>query len=815
MLLPCGGESLKENLGEEISGGEDLREVKIVAPIDTSFSSSNGGAAEIGFEVEDVEIGTQCASVVYASSSNQTVIPDSGLFITGLAPTCLLEANPNAQTSGTVEVTVDVIGGSGSDAFTVSIVVTDDNDAPSVSGLDLTYVVTANTSLELSPTLGDVDDTLSCTSSHLSYVSDNTAVIASAGALAILGTWPSCSLTFTPEFNATGISNVTLTVSDGELSSSLVFAVDVRAYPLLELSVDLNFSPMRSQETIGFTLTDLDTPFNCTDVTLASSDTSLVPLSNIHVTGVAPNCELHYKTAGQNFGVGSLTLSANDGNAVASDTLDISVPQEPPGETLFLSARSGMDGQIDLAWVAPNASEGGTVLAYEIHRDTDPLIDTTQAPLVEVAASVLQYSDTTVLNGTPYFYTVVAKNAEGKGDPARVMRALPLAVAAAADANNIWIDPSGNDGTGDGSIGNPYLTLAHAFSIVNPAGFIYVNDGTYPVSANIGFNKAVTIQSVTGDYRTSAAVFTAASVQRFEAANTANVEFWGLELVNIGGPWLKDTDALVYVNCYVRDLNDHFYHDTTQSYPSEGVEIYGSRFENIGDRTSVVVQYSIFNYWYSGDVVTSWLVHRNEFVSTSWNALSFGAAGHKIRHNYFERATDNGIQFHAFATPSVAVGDVEVIGNTFATNSPSAGQPTAYGNAIGIATLGSYNLISFRIEDNTFIDNTVGIRFHDDFAGAGSCDLSLMTGTLTVTNNSIFVGNTTGFLQDCLGTTSMSSNFWGTTNGPTSLSLNPNAIKHFFARELNTKSGWVKIGIWERKYRIDIKKDCVAHVNYS
>ena len=42
-----------------------------------------------------------------------------------------------------------------------------------------------------------------------------------------------------------------------------------------------------------------------------------------------------------------------------------------------------------------------------------------------------------------------------------------------------------------------------------------------------------------------------------------------------------------------------------------------------------------------------------------------------------------------------------------------------------------------------------------------------------------------------------------------------NAIKHFFARELNTKSGWVKIGIWERKYRIDIKKDCVAHVNYS
>ena len=45
--------------------------------------------------------------------------------------------------------------------------------------------------------------------------------------------------------------------------------------------------------------------------------------------------------------------------------------------------------------------------------------------------------------------------------------------------------------------------------------------------------------------------------------------------------------------------------------------------------------------------------------------------------------------------------------------------------------------------------------------------------------------------------------------------LEGNAIKHFFARELNTKSGWVKIGIWERKYRIDIKKDCVAHVNYS
>ena len=56
-----------------------------------------------------------------------------------------------------------------------------------------------------------------------------------------------------------------------------------------------------------------------------------------------------------------------------------------------------------------------------------------------------------------------------------------------------YIDPAGDDGTGDGSSGNPWLTIAHAHTTASGGDTIIVNDGTY-TWLDQTFAKALTIQ---------------------------------------------------------------------------------------------------------------------------------------------------------------------------------------------------------------------------------------------------------------------------------------------------------------------------------
>lgn len=66
-----------------------------------------------------------------------------------------------------------------------------------------------------------------------------------------------------------------------------------------------------------------------------------------------------------------------------------------------------------------------------------------------------------------------------------------LAVQAATD---VYVSPSGNDSTGDGTSAKPYATIAKGVSECDAGGTVHVAAGTYALAATIVLDKAITVQ---------------------------------------------------------------------------------------------------------------------------------------------------------------------------------------------------------------------------------------------------------------------------------------------------------------------------------
>lgn len=65
--------------------------------------------------------------------------------------------------------------------------------------------------------------------------------------------------------------------------------------------------------------------------------------------------------------------------------------------------------------------------------------------------------------------------------------------ASRGPADWIYVATTGNDGTGDGSAGAPYLTLGHAVTQASAGDTVYVNAGTYTITSQVAVPVGVSI----------------------------------------------------------------------------------------------------------------------------------------------------------------------------------------------------------------------------------------------------------------------------------------------------------------------------------
>lgn len=70
--------------------------------------------------------------------------------------------------------------------------------------------------------------------------------------------------------------------------------------------------------------------------------------------------------------------------------------------------------------------------------------------------------------------------------------ALFLCGVGSASAGVLYVDPAGDDGTGDGSSGNPYATIQHAVDVATAGDTVVVGAGSY--AENVALTKQITLQ---------------------------------------------------------------------------------------------------------------------------------------------------------------------------------------------------------------------------------------------------------------------------------------------------------------------------------
>jgi hypothetical protein len=119
-------------------------------------------------------------------------------------------------------------------------------------------------------------------------------------------------------------------------------------------------------------------------------------------------------------------------------------PSEPPAVPTNLTAAAG-DTQVSLAW---SASSGAT--SYHVKRST-----TSGGPYTQIAAPTSSaYVDTSVTNGTTYYYVVSAVNSAGESANSAQVSALPSAPPPTTFGTWINVTPAGVDLTDTLPCGN-------------------------------------------------------------------------------------------------------------------------------------------------------------------------------------------------------------------------------------------------------------------------------------------------------------------------------------------------------------------------
>ena len=156
-----------------------------------------------------------------------------------------------------------------------------------------------------------------------------------------------------------------------------------------------------------------------------------LPVQNSYTdTAVTNGTTYYYKVTALN------TIGESTPSNEVSET-----PQAPakPGAPTGLTA-SGGNGSVALSWAAPL---GSTVTSYNIYRGTASGGEGTTAIATSTSTS---FTDSTVTNGTTYFYKVTAVNTAGEGPASNEASATPAGATAPSAPQNL----SARSATGKG-----------------------------------------------------------------------------------------------------------------------------------------------------------------------------------------------------------------------------------------------------------------------------------------------------------------------------------------------------------------------------
>lgn len=240
----------------------------------------------------------------------------------------------------------------------------------------------------------------------ITWQSSNPALIPTSS-LSVSGTGASRSLKITPTHDGVGTARITLTVSDGNLSTDATFRVAVKSRPTISAIANQTTDEDKSVGPIAFTVVSEN--FGSPDpvLTAKSSDPAVVPDKNITFGGFGTDRTVKVKPASNASGSATITLTST--SAGLSATRKFKVTVKPINDAPTISA---------LASLVISKNSISAAVPFQV---TDP--DTPAASLIVTAVSSdtgLIPSSGIALAGTGANRTLQIRPAKNKAGTARI-----------------------------------------------------------------------------------------------------------------------------------------------------------------------------------------------------------------------------------------------------------------------------------------------------------------------------------------------------------------------------------------------------------
>ncbi len=286
----------------------------------------------IPFTISDVETNAD-RLMVAGSSSNQGLVPDANIAFGGSGSDRTVTIRPVTSQFGTTTITITVSdgdGGAASSSFLLTVNAV--NHSLTISNVPDQTTDEDTPTPAIPFTISDVEtnaDRLMVTGS-----SSNQGLVPDAN-IAFGGRGSDRTVTIMPATNQFGTARITITVTvPGGASATNAFVLAVN--PVNDLPMISHFADQVTAENtptaaVPFTVGDVETPAERLTLTGGSSNTELVPNSNIVFGGVGADRTVTVTPAGSQSGTAVITVTVTDTEGgAASETFALTVNSAQP-----------------------------------------------------------------------------------------------------------------------------------------------------------------------------------------------------------------------------------------------------------------------------------------------------------------------------------------------------------------------------------------------------------------------------------------------------------------------------------------------------
>lgn len=199
------------------------------------------------------------------------------------------------------------------------------DNAPTISAI-ADQITNEDTSTgPLSFTIADMETPTS--SLTISGSSSNTGLIPTSN-IVFGGSGASRTLTVTPAANQSGAATITVQVSDGNsaVSETVVITVNpVNDAPTISTMADETTDEDTSTGVITFDINDIETAASALSLSVNSSNSALVPVSNITLGGAGSSRTVTITPLANQFGTTTITITVSDGSLASSESFVLTV----------------------------------------------------------------------------------------------------------------------------------------------------------------------------------------------------------------------------------------------------------------------------------------------------------------------------------------------------------------------------------------------------------------------------------------------------------------------------------------------------------